>query len=185
MRCVTRWPASTGPIVAGVPSGHTAGAMITLPIGVQVTLHAGRRGLALDRRAGRGLTRNCNVHIHLIGVAGTAMATLAAMLQRRGHRVTGSDAGVYPPMSDFLRAERIEVFEGYDAAHVDADGRPGGGRQRHLAWQRRTRDRAGPPPALLLAARADSRRVPLGSRPDRRRRARTARPPRRAWWRGY
>ena len=61
------------------------------------------------------------MHIHLIGVAGTAMATLAAMLQRRGHRVTGSDAGVYPPMSDFLRAERIEVFEGYDAAHVDAD----------------------------------------------------------------
>ena len=54
------------------------------------------------------------MHIHLIGVAGTAMATLAAMLQRRGHRVTGSDAGVYPPMSEFLRAERIEVFEGYD-----------------------------------------------------------------------
>ena len=61
------------------------------------------------------------MHIHLIGVAGTAMATLAAMLQRRGHRVTGSDAGVYPPMSDFLRAERIEVFEGYDTAHVDPD----------------------------------------------------------------
>ena len=59
------------------------------------------------------------MHIHLIGVAGTAMATLAAMLQRRGHRVTGSDAGVYPPMSDFLAAERIEVFDGYDAAHVD------------------------------------------------------------------
>ena len=59
------------------------------------------------------------MHIHLIGVAGTAMATLAAMLQRRGHRVTGSDAGVYPPMSDFLRAEHIEVSEGYAAAHVD------------------------------------------------------------------
>jgi UDP-N-acetylmuramate: L-alanyl-gamma-D-glutamyl-meso-diaminopimelate ligase len=59
------------------------------------------------------------VHIHLIGVAGTAMATLAAMLQQRGHRVTGSDAGVYPPMSDFLRAEAIEVYEGYAAEHVD------------------------------------------------------------------
>ncbi|BCS33879.1 UDP-N-acetylmuramate--L-alanyl-gamma-D-glutamyl-meso-2,6-diaminoheptandioate ligase [Luteitalea sp. TBR-22] len=59
------------------------------------------------------------MHIHLIGVAGTAMATLAAMLQRRGHRVTGSDAGVYPPMSDFLRAEAIEVHEGYAAEHVD------------------------------------------------------------------
>ncbi len=61
------------------------------------------------------------MRIHLIGVAGTAMATLAAMLQRRGHRVTGSDAGVYPPMSDFLRAEKINVFDGYDAAHVDPD----------------------------------------------------------------
>ena len=59
------------------------------------------------------------MHIHLIGVAGTAMATLAAMLQRRGHRVTGSDAAVYPPMSDFLRSERIEVHDGYAAAHVD------------------------------------------------------------------
>jgi UDP-N-acetylmuramate: L-alanyl-gamma-D-glutamyl-meso-diaminopimelate ligase len=59
------------------------------------------------------------VHIHLIGVAGTAMATLAAMLHQRGHRVTGSDAGVYPPMSDFLAAQHIEVFEGYDASHVD------------------------------------------------------------------
>lgn len=59
------------------------------------------------------------MHIHLIGVAGTAMATLAAMLQRRGHRVTGSDAGIYPPMSEFLRNERIETFEGYAAAHVD------------------------------------------------------------------
>ncbi len=58
------------------------------------------------------------VHIHLIGVAGTAMATLAAMLQRRGHRVTGSDAGVYPPMSDFLRTEGIDVHHGYDASHV-------------------------------------------------------------------
>ncbi len=59
------------------------------------------------------------MHIHLIGVAGTAMATLAAMLQRRGHRVTGSDAGIYPPMSDFLRTERIEAHEGYDPSHVD------------------------------------------------------------------
>lgn len=59
------------------------------------------------------------MHIHLIGVAGTAMASLAAMLQRRGHRVTGSDAGIYPPMSEFLRNEAIETFDGYAAAHVD------------------------------------------------------------------
>ncbi|HEY1264948.1 MAG TPA: Mur ligase domain-containing protein, partial [Terriglobales bacterium] len=41
-------------------------------------------------------------HIHLIGICGTAMASLAGMLQKRGFRVTGSDAAAYPPMSDFL-----------------------------------------------------------------------------------
>ncbi len=57
--------------------------------------------------------------VHFIGVCGTAMATLAAMLQRRGDRVQGSDAQVYPPMSDFLRAEGIRLLEGYDASHLD------------------------------------------------------------------
>ena len=56
--------------------------------------------------------------IHLIGVCGTAMATLAAMLKRRGHDVTGSDEHVYPPMSDFLAAERISVQEGYTPEHI-------------------------------------------------------------------
>jgi UDP-N-acetylmuramate: L-alanyl-gamma-D-glutamyl-meso-diaminopimelate ligase len=56
--------------------------------------------------------------IHLIGVCGTAMATLAAMLRHRGHDVTGSDEHVYPPMSDFLAAERITTLEGYKAEHI-------------------------------------------------------------------
>ena len=56
--------------------------------------------------------------IHLIGVCGTAMATLAALLKRRGHDVRGSDQNVYPPMSDFLAAEHIQTFSGYDAAHI-------------------------------------------------------------------
>ena len=43
--------------------------------------------------------------IHLIGICGTAMATLAAMLKRKGHDVRGSDQDVYPPMSDFSRAK--------------------------------------------------------------------------------
>jgi len=50
--------------------------------------------------------------IHLIGVCGTAMATLAAMLKHRGHVVSGSDQHVYPPMSDFLAAEGITVLDG-------------------------------------------------------------------------
>ena len=59
--------------------------------------------------------------VHFIGVCGTAMATLAAMLKARGLDVQGSDLGVYPPMSDFLAREQIRVFDGYDAAHITSD----------------------------------------------------------------
>jgi UDP-N-acetylmuramate: L-alanyl-gamma-D-glutamyl-meso-diaminopimelate ligase len=59
--------------------------------------------------------------IHFIGVCGTAMATLAAMLKARGHDVRGSDQNVYPPMSDFLAEQKITTFQGYDAAHIDGD----------------------------------------------------------------
>jgi UDP-N-acetylmuramate: L-alanyl-gamma-D-glutamyl-meso-diaminopimelate ligase len=52
-----------------------------------------------------------NKHIHLIGICGTAMASLAGMLQRRGFRVTGSDAAAYPPMSDFLAALNISLSQ--------------------------------------------------------------------------
>ncbi len=57
--------------------------------------------------------------IHLIGVCGTAMATLAALLKQRGHDVRGSDQNVYPPMSDFLAAEDIRTFSGYSADHLE------------------------------------------------------------------
>jgi UDP-N-acetylmuramate: L-alanyl-gamma-D-glutamyl-meso-diaminopimelate ligase len=59
--------------------------------------------------------------IYLIGVCGTAMATLAALLRNRGHYVRGSDQNVYPPMSEFLAAEQIQTFSGYDAAHITPD----------------------------------------------------------------
>jgi UDP-N-acetylmuramate: L-alanyl-gamma-D-glutamyl-meso-diaminopimelate ligase len=59
--------------------------------------------------------------LHFIGICGTAMATLAAMLKARGHDVRGSDLGVYPPMSDFLAREGIPVFEGYRAEQITAD----------------------------------------------------------------
>ncbi|HEX6771296.1 MAG TPA: UDP-N-acetylmuramate:L-alanyl-gamma-D-glutamyl-meso-diaminopimelate ligase [Acidobacteriaceae bacterium] len=52
-------------------------------------------------------------YIHLIGICGTAMASLAGMLQLQGHRVTGSDAAAYPPMSDLLRSLGIPVMEPY------------------------------------------------------------------------
>ena len=57
--------------------------------------------------------------VHLIGICGTAMATLAALLKHRGFDVQGSDEKVYPPMSDFLAAEGIAIFEGYRAEHID------------------------------------------------------------------
>ena len=59
--------------------------------------------------------------VHLIGICGTAMATLAAMLTQKGFDVRGSDADVYPPMSDFLAAEGIRVFSGYRADQITAD----------------------------------------------------------------
>jgi UDP-N-acetylmuramate: L-alanyl-gamma-D-glutamyl-meso-diaminopimelate ligase len=59
--------------------------------------------------------------IHLIGICGTAMATLAAMLRARGHDVRGSDQQVYPPMSDFLRQQGITLLEGYRAEHISAE----------------------------------------------------------------
>jgi UDP-N-acetylmuramate: L-alanyl-gamma-D-glutamyl-meso-diaminopimelate ligase len=59
--------------------------------------------------------------IHLIGICGTAMGTLAAMLKARGHDVRGSDQQVYPPMSDFLRDQGITLLEGYRPEHIAAE----------------------------------------------------------------
>ncbi|MDQ3585371.1 MAG: UDP-N-acetylmuramate:L-alanyl-gamma-D-glutamyl-meso-diaminopimelate ligase [Acidobacteriota bacterium] len=58
------------------------------------------------------------MHYHLIGICGTAMASLAGMLQARGHRVTGSDRNVYPPMSEMLAGLGITVNQGYQPEHV-------------------------------------------------------------------
>jgi UDP-N-acetylmuramate: L-alanyl-gamma-D-glutamyl-meso-diaminopimelate ligase len=62
---------------------------------------------------------NDKKHIHLIGICGTAMASLAGMLKHRGFRVTGSDAAAYPPMSDFLRELEIPVAQPFDAKNLD------------------------------------------------------------------
>jgi UDP-N-acetylmuramate: L-alanyl-gamma-D-glutamyl-meso-diaminopimelate ligase len=62
---------------------------------------------------------NDKKHIHLIGICGTAMASLAGMLKRRGFHVTGSDAAAYPPMSDFLRELGIPVAQPFDAKNLE------------------------------------------------------------------
>jgi UDP-N-acetylmuramate: L-alanyl-gamma-D-glutamyl-meso-diaminopimelate ligase len=61
------------------------------------------------------------VIIHFIGICGTAMATLAALLKTRGHEVRGSDQGIYPPMDAFLAHEGIPVRLGYKAEHITSD----------------------------------------------------------------
>ena len=53
------------------------------------------------------------MHLHILGICGTFMGGLAVLAREAGHRVTGCDAGVYPPMSDQLRAQGIELIEGW------------------------------------------------------------------------
>ncbi len=55
------------------------------------------------------------MHIHILGICGTFMGGVAALAREAGHKVTGCDAGVYPPMSEQLRALGIELIEGFDA----------------------------------------------------------------------
>jgi UDP-N-acetylmuramate: L-alanyl-gamma-D-glutamyl-meso-diaminopimelate ligase len=55
------------------------------------------------------------MHLHILGICGTFMGGLAALARESGHRVTGCDANVYPPMSDQLRAMGIELIEGFGA----------------------------------------------------------------------
>jgi UDP-N-acetylmuramate: L-alanyl-gamma-D-glutamyl-meso-diaminopimelate ligase len=57
-------------------------------------------------------------HIHLIGICGTAMASLAGLLQLEGHRITGSDKAAYPPMSDLLRSLGIPILEPYAESNL-------------------------------------------------------------------
>jgi UDP-N-acetylmuramate: L-alanyl-gamma-D-glutamyl-meso-diaminopimelate ligase len=58
-------------------------------------------------------------HIHLIGICGTAMASLAGLLQLKGHRITGSDQAAYPPMSHLLRSLGIPIAEPFSETNLD------------------------------------------------------------------
>ena len=115
------------PVAYGVRSGHVTAGNITLPIGVRagLTVRGGQVSLkileaAVTARPGRARSAteimDEKKHIHLIGICGTAMASLAGMLKQRGFRVTGSDAAAYPPMSDFLAELGIPVAQPFDRA---------------------------------------------------------------------
>jgi len=58
------------------------------------------------------------MHLHILGICGTFMGGIALLARALGHRVTGSDANVYPPMSTQLEAAGINLLEGYEAAHL-------------------------------------------------------------------
>src|SRR5215208_1751614 len=55
------------------------------------------------------------MHIHILGICGTFMGGIAVLARAAGHKVTGCDANVYPPMSTQLEAQGIELIEGYGA----------------------------------------------------------------------
>jgi UDP-N-acetylmuramate: L-alanyl-gamma-D-glutamyl-meso-diaminopimelate ligase len=59
--------------------------------------------------------------IHMTGVCGIAMGTLAQMFARKGYTVSGSDTGIYPPMSDILMKSNITLFDGYKEDNIGAD----------------------------------------------------------------
>ena len=58
------------------------------------------------------------MHVHILGICGTFMGGIAAIAKAAGHRVTGSDKNVYPPMSTQLEALGIELIQGFDAAQL-------------------------------------------------------------------
>jgi UDP-N-acetylmuramate: L-alanyl-gamma-D-glutamyl-meso-diaminopimelate ligase len=60
------------------------------------------------------------MHVHILGICGTFMGGIAAIAKAAGHKVTGSDRNVYPPMSTQLRALGIELVEGFEAAQLDS-----------------------------------------------------------------
>ena len=94
--------------------GEVGGAIVATA-GIGLTIWGALR--MKRRKAAPGVARR----VHLIGICGTAMATLAALLRSRGYAVGGSDQHVYPPMSEFLVREGIPAREGFDAAHITDD----------------------------------------------------------------
>lgn len=59
------------------------------------------------------------MHIHILGICGTFMGGAAVLARQLGHKVTGSDANVYPPMSTLLESQGIEIIEGFDPVQLE------------------------------------------------------------------
>ena len=61
------------------------------------------------------------MHLHFLGICGTFMGSLALLARQLGHRVTGSDSNVYPPMSTQLEQQGIAIWEGYEPQHLQPE----------------------------------------------------------------
>ena len=59
-----------------------------------------------------------DLHIHILGICSTFMGGVAAIAREAGHRVTGCDVGVYPPMSTQLESQGIDLIEGYSPEQI-------------------------------------------------------------------
>ena len=104
------------------------------------------------------------MHLHILGICGTFMGGIAALARAAGHRVTGSDANVYPPMSTQLEALGIGLIEGYEPAQLDLEARRRGRRQCHEPRQARHRTPAGQRDAVRLRPRVARRERSAGAR---------------------
>ena len=61
------------------------------------------------------------MHVHILGICGTLMGSIALLAKESGHQVSGSDENIYPPMSDQLQRAGIEIKTGYTKANIPAD----------------------------------------------------------------
>ena len=112
------------------------------------------RGNAVDRHLARAAL--ARMHVHILGICGTFMGGIAALARAAGHRVTGSDRNVYPPMSTQLSALGIELIEGYGVEQLELQAGRGGDRQCHVARHAGDRSRARSRPCLTPRAPSGS-----------------------------
>jgi UDP-N-acetylmuramate: L-alanyl-gamma-D-glutamyl-meso-diaminopimelate ligase len=107
---------------SGADLVHSASSFARRAPAFGLSLEFGFRALLLlPARIKSGACRNhprLHVHLHILGICGTFMGGVAQLARAAGHRVTGCDVNVYPPMSDQLRAAGIDLVEGFDAGQL-------------------------------------------------------------------
>ena len=83
---------------------------------MRVKIESQYTGAVVKKRSDKG--KNTVMHIHILGICGTFMGSLALLAREMGHKVTGCDKNVYPPMSTQLQEAGVEIIEGFDAQQL-------------------------------------------------------------------